>query len=134
VYGLAAARSRLYAGTASLTFGGSSMDQYGASFKIRQPDGKIAVGANTPIGNDVYNKTGAGQSVPATTAAGTSKTFAIKIQNDRFATDTFKASGPGSSTGFTVQYLSGATDVTSQVTAGTSRWRRWLRAPPGPCP
>jgi hypothetical protein len=41
------------------------------------------------------------------------------IQNDGLTADTLKVTGPGGANGFTLTYFHGATNVTSQVLAGT---------------
>jgi hypothetical protein len=119
VLALATSRSKLYAGTTATVFGGSTLNGFGASFKIRQPDGRIAVGSGTSVGNNTYNTTGAGQAKATNTAPGGTATFSMVWENDGFATDSFLLTGPGSGSGFTVTYLRGTTNVTSQVVAGT---------------
>lgn len=73
-------------------------------------------------GDNIYGTTGVGQTRQVTVAAGTKMTFVLSAQNDGSAVDTVRLAAPGSQPGFTVHYLaglSGTTDVTAQVVAGT---------------
>jgi hypothetical protein len=92
-----------------------------ASASVRKPDGLIKVGTGAAVGNNVYNTTGAGQSKTGSATRGHAITFSITVQNDGTgAADTFKLKATGSASGnFTVAYFKGATDITSQVVAGT---------------
>jgi uncharacterized membrane protein len=76
-------------------------------------------GAASYIGDNIYNTTGFNQTGAATTAAGTTKTFVVNVQNDGAVTDSYRLKGAASSTGFTVKYFSGTTDITSAVVGGT---------------
>ena len=76
------------------------------------------------VGNNIYGTTGMGQTRSTAAAAGTSTTFVLSMQNDATASDAFSIQGPGGSPPFTVRYLtglSGSTDITSAVMAGTYR-------------
>ncbi|HEY7282009.1 MAG TPA: hypothetical protein VID47_10480 [Actinomycetota bacterium] len=119
VFSLAVNHSKLYVGTLDTAFGGSAMNCGSASFKLRQPDARIAVGQGPAAGNNVYNVTAAHQGKGTKTDRGKTATFAIPVQNDGFETDTIALKGPGSRTGFMVHYLAGAHDVTGDVVAGT---------------
>jgi hypothetical protein len=89
----------------------------------RQPDNLIKTSSeSTYLGDNVYNADGTGQTKSQAVKAGRNATFHFMIQNDGSATDSFTAQGNGSSTGFTVKYyvgISGNTDITTAVTAGT---------------
>ena len=89
----------------------------------RQPDNLIKNSSeSTYLGDNVYNIDGAGQTKSQNAKAGRSATFNVLIQNDGSATDSFTVQGAGNSTGFTVKYyagLSGSTDITTAITAGT---------------
>lgn len=87
------------------------------------PDETIKrTGDATVLGEGVFNTTGAGQTRALTSARGVSQTFVVKAWNDGTGADRFFLRGTGSTTGFTVQYLKGAsgtTDITAAVEAGT---------------
>jgi hypothetical protein len=87
----------------------------------RQPDGQIAIGIGSYVGNNIYNLTAAGQSKSKTVASGKKVTFMIKIQNDGGgAKDKFTVHATGSAvTGFTIKYLKGTTNITTAVNNGT---------------
>jgi hypothetical protein len=75
------------------------------------------------VGDDVYNTTAAGQ---VSTIEGYSElegafyTFDIRIENDGSQADRYSVQATGAaSTGWTVTYLDGATDITASVEAGT---------------
>ncbi len=74
------------------------------------------------VGNNIYGTTGASQTRAASATAGTTTSFVFSMQNDATVSDTITVRGPGAAPGFTVRYLaglSGTTDITSQVVAGT---------------
>jgi hypothetical protein len=119
VFALAASSNKLYAGTLDTAFGGSTQNSHGAFLRLRQPDERIAIGQGAPVGDDRYNTSGIGQEKTVKTAAGTTVMFTIGVQNDGFSPDSLVIRGGGSVSGFTVRYLSGATDVTAGVVAGT---------------
>ena len=85
----------------------------------QQPDGWIRVGAGADVGNNIYNLTAVGQSKSKKSAAGSTITFNITVQNDGIASDTFDLQGGSNATGYTVKYFAGATDITASVVAGT---------------
>ena len=85
-----------------------------------QPDGLLKPTASASfIGDNVYDLTGAGQSVTAPTAHGATQQFDIGVQNDGTTPDNFVLTGAGSAGGITAHYYSGTTDITSAVVAGT---------------
>ena len=88
-----------------------------------RPDGTVSSPVSGPaVGNDVYNASGAAQTVTVTAPRSASRTFAIRAYNDGDATDAFRIDGCGSTQGFTVKYLkglSGTQDITSSVAGGT---------------
>lgn len=82
----------------------------GVSTAVFQPDGRIRKLGGTPVGNDIYNDTAAGQTVGAVKAVGESQRFIVTLQNDGDAPDSFDISmelsvGPGGS--WTVTALHG---------------------------
>jgi hypothetical protein len=88
-----------------------------------RPDGSIKKStAGSYTGRGRYGTTGAGQTVLAKKARGTTATFDIQVQNRGTATDNFVLKGAGGGSGFAVHYFtgtSGGADVTSAVTHGT---------------
>ena len=110
---------QLFLGGLAPAIGGSTRNAYASSFRLRQPDGQISVGSGALVGNGVYNSTGARQTRHQTVHRSKTGTFRIKIANDGFSADTITLKGPGSTSGFKVTYLSGSTNITAQVVAGT---------------
>lgn len=85
-----------------------------------QPDAQIKLGSDTSyLGVGIINTTGAGQTRTTTTPPGKSKTFELRFVNAGTRSDAIAVKGCKSSTGFTVQYFKGTTNVTTNVTAGT---------------
>jgi len=66
-----------------------------------------------------YSATAQGESKTISVARGSSGVLFANIQNDGLTADALKVVGPTGQAGFTVHYFRGATDVTSQVNAGT---------------
>jgi hypothetical protein len=106
-----------------------------SSAAVRRPDGRIRLGAvgypgktkpqsGSFIGDNVYNTTGAHQTATEAwyggSIAGAYDSFDISIQNDGTRADRFKvrATGPVT-TGWTIRYFHGTTNITSAVVAGT---------------
>jgi hypothetical protein len=88
---------------------------------VFKPDARIKVGAGGAlVGDNVYNTTGANQTVIASAAAGASLTYIISIQNDSSRYDVFRvrAQGPAA-VGYTVRYFVGSTEYTAAIQAGT---------------
>ncbi len=109
----------IVAGGVPTDIGDNELANYIASFRIRQPDATIAVGMGNAVGNNVYNTNASKQTVNADAGRGSTKSFTIKIANDGFVTDGMKVKGAESGNGFTISYFAGATNVTSEVVAGT---------------
>ncbi len=89
-----------------------------------QPDAQIRLASDTSylggyLGVGIINTTGAGQTRTITTAPGKSATFDLKFVNAGTHSDTIAVSGCKSSSGFTVKYFKGKTNVTTNVAAGT---------------
>ncbi len=84
-----------------------------------RPDGRIRLGAGAPIGNNIYNTTGAGQTRTATVPNLGTATFTATIENDGNTIDGFTVKGLGTTSRYTVTYKDGPTNVTAQVVAGT---------------
>jgi sugar lactone lactonase YvrE len=100
--------------------GNNRIQKFGPA-PTRRPDGRVGVGAAPLVGNDVYNTTGAGQSVAAAGKPGRTVAFKISIQNDGSGADSFKVKAGGSSAAYAVKYLKGATDITAAVVGGRYR-------------
>lgn len=73
----------------------------------------------TYLGDGVYNATGAGQTVATSIRRTQTVTFVVRVRNEATSTDTISVSGPGSTPGFTVRYLVGTTNVTTDVVSGS---------------
>lgn len=88
------------------------------------PDCRVRLSSESKLlGNNIYNTTGVGQTRSVTNSATTS-TFVYSLQNDNGSADALTLMAPASSPGFTVRYfagLSGTTDITTKVVAGTYR-------------
>jgi hypothetical protein len=85
-----------------------------------RPDAQIKLAADTSyLGVRVFDTTGAGQTRTTTTASGKSATFDLRFVNAGNHSDAISVHGCKSSSGFTVKYLKGTTNVTTRVTAGT---------------
>jgi Zn-dependent metalloprotease len=85
----------------------------------RQPDGRIALGSGTFVGDGIYNTTAIGQKKTGSAPVGGTITFKVSVQNDGTAPDSFRVLAAGSTTAYSVKYKVGATDITTAVVAGT---------------
>jgi len=92
-----------------------------ATFKLKyRPDGLIKLASASSFhGNNVYNTSGAGQTVSASVLPGHSRSFLVQEQNDGTLSDSFKLKGPGSSPRVVVHYFAGTMNITSAVVAGS---------------
>ncbi len=86
---------------------------------IRQPDGRIALGSGTLVGDGIYNTTAVGQKKTGSAPVGGTITFKMSVQNDGTAPDSLRVLAAGSTTAYSVKYKVGATDITAAVVAGT---------------
>jgi len=128
VIALAIFNHKLVAGGNFTDAGGDSLADAIASHTIQRPDARIGTVAAGPfVGNNVYSASGAGESKTISVQRGHSGTLYADIQNDGLSADTLKVTGPGGAQGFTLTYFHGATNVTSQVLAGT--WSTGSLAP-----
>jgi len=85
-----------------------------------RPDTRVGLNDATPIGNNVYNLTGAGQTITAKIRHGGGvRNVFIRVQNDSISNDSLRVRGMAGNSKFTVRYFSGTTDVTDSVLAGT---------------
>ncbi|MEA2555716.1 MAG: hypothetical protein QOI60_1047 [Actinomycetota bacterium] len=88
---------------------------------IMRPDAMVSLGGLTK-GDNVYGPNAAGQTLVGKIGPHQTRTFTFTFQNDGGSTDTFRLSGPGSTSLVTATYLGGVeglTDITDQVVAGT---------------
>ena len=89
---------------------------------VRNPDGRIRVGAGPSVGNNIYNATGAGQSMTGWAVRGGTMTFGISIENDGTGYEDFEVQATGGATSaYAVRYFRGTADITAAVVAGTYR-------------
>lgn len=86
----------------------------------RRPDALIHKGAGATIGDGVYNTTGAGQTIVTSAVRGRTLSFTITVANDGNTPDTYTLRGSASTSQYAITYFSGATDITSAVTGGSS--------------
>ncbi len=131
---LAVSGSNLYVGGYFTNAAGIHEADYVAlwspgSTVVRKPDARIRLGTAAYAGNNIYNTTGANQTRKGSATKGHSVTFGISIQNDGSGgPDSFVVSDAGAaSTGYTVNYFHGTTDITAAVTSGT--YETWSLAP-----
>lgn len=100
----------------------ATWDLIEATPAVGKPDAHIKLSSDSSyVGDDVHNATAQGQTRTVSAAAGTKKTFYLRVQNDAGTTDSLMVAGGGSAAGFTVRYFAGTTgttDITSAVVAG----------------
>ena len=86
----------------------------------QQPDALISTSATSGyVGNDIYNTTGAGQTRTTTARRTEVRTFYVRVTNDGNTTNTFRLTGSAPTTGSSVRYHSGTTDITTQMRSAT---------------
>jgi hypothetical protein len=84
-----------------------------------QPDGLLAHGTGSFIGNNVYSATGSNQIRSAKVARGKSTTFRWQVQNDGAQLDRIAFKAAGSSGSFSLTFSVGSSNVTKSIVAGT---------------
>ena len=85
-----------------------------------RPDGIVRAGTTgIERGDDVYDPTGATQTVSRRAAAGTAQAFFLRLQNDAPYPDVLRLSGRASKNGYHVTYRTGGDDVTAAVVDGS---------------
>jgi uncharacterized membrane protein len=84
-----------------------------------RPDGLLSYNTGASVGNGIYNTTGASQLRGVTISRGHTATFHWRVQNDGALTDRVLLSAAAGNASFTVSFLSGTTNVTAAVVAGT---------------
>lgn len=101
-------------------FAGGAVDI--GAFELRiQPDNLIGRSPNpaTGLGDNLYNNSGAGQTLKLTSKQATTVRATLNVQNDSDLTDTFTVRGTRGNSLFNVGYFMASTNVTAAVTAGT---------------
>lgn len=83
-----------------------------------QPDLRTTLDG-APVGEDVYDATGAGQTADKSTTAGRAVTYRVTVENDGAQSTKFHLVGGRSTARYTVEYRSGGRDITSQIIAGS---------------
>lgn len=87
-----------------------------------QPDGRIKLGATgTYVGENVYNTTGAGQTVTGRAPNLHSVTYYVSVQNDGVVAETIRVKASTSTSTYSVKYKVDGVNVTPAMTAGTYR-------------
>jgi hypothetical protein len=85
-------------------------------------DARIAAGAGGVwLGDEVFNRTGAAQTLSVTKKRGRVATFTVSVENDGDKTDRAAIRGGGSSPGFSVHYRHAGADVSPEVMSGSLR-------------
>lgn len=86
---------------------------------LTQTDARVGSKASATKGNDIYNNSGAGQTLSLSVKRdGGKKTSYVRIQNDGGTTQPFLIQGTAGGKALTVKYLNGKEDVTRQVIEG----------------
>jgi hypothetical protein len=118
---LAIFQGQLYAGGNFTSAGGDTMAKFAASHSLRLPDAPIAPSTGGYAGGNVYSPTAAGESKTIPIARGSSKYFAVLVQNDGVLPASFKLKGTGAASGYTVTYIdySNNANITTAVRNGT---------------
>lgn len=118
---LAIFKGQLYAGGNFTSAGGDTMAKFAASHSLRLPDALIAPSTGGYAGDNVYSPTAAGESKTITIARGSSKYFAVIVQNDGVLPASFTIKGTGAATGYTITYIdySNNANITTAVRNGT---------------
>ncbi len=97
---------------------------------FQKTDALVGISVSTLVGNNIYNKNGSSQAINlALKQTGKKKIGYIQFQNDGHEADSFAIKGAKGNPYFSVKYLSGISNVTTAVTAGTFKTR--LVAPGG---
>ena len=87
---------------------------------LAKTDVRVGSNSSAPIGQNVYNGTGNGQTLSIDVAkSGGNKISFVRIANKGHTADSFKIGGIGSDSKFAVEYFNGNTNVTTAVVNGT---------------
>jgi hypothetical protein len=88
----------------------------------QQPDALISTkAARSYLGNNIYNRTGAGQTKSLSGRRGTTRTFYVRISNDGNVRNTFRVRGSAAGAGSKTRYFAGSTNITAPMRS-TSGW------------
>lgn len=91
-----------------------------ASLKTAQGDVRVGLPGDIPIGDDIVNLTGAGQTQRVVIRRGGGvKNVILEVQNDTAANDSFTVRGTRGNGRFKIKYLTGGKNVTAAVLRGT---------------
>lgn len=101
--------------------GQSGSDFAAARYNLfSRADARIGAKSSANSGNNVYNTTGASQSLNVSVPKGGGKKSSfVRIQNDGHENAAITVQGTAGNGSFTVRYLSGSTNVTSAVVGGS---------------
>jgi len=117
---LAVFQDKVYASGTFTSAGGDTLARSIAAYALKLPDARIGTASTGPwTGNAIYNATGAGESRTQYVSKSHSVTYYANFQNDGLVATAFTIKGTGSATGYSVKYYRGATNVTTEVKAGT---------------
>ena len=83
-----------------------------------QPDLSLGTDPASAIGRNIFNATGAGQSVTEVLGKGKRTTVAITIKNAGNDADNFSLKGTAGTKAFSIRYLNGKKDVTKRIVKG----------------
>jgi hypothetical protein len=120
VNALAIFQHRVVAGGGFTNAGGDPLGDFIGSHTLLRPDARVGTAAAGPFtGNNVYSSNGVGENKTFNVHRGHSGTLYVDFQNDGLTADSLKVTGPSGANGFNLHYFHGATNVTSQVLAGT---------------
>ncbi|MEW6026496.1 MAG: hypothetical protein AB1599_04285, partial [Planctomycetota bacterium] len=75
-------------------------------------------GSGSYIGNGVINTDGTNQTITNTLANNATVTYNITLQNDSNLSETITVTGSGATSGWTVSYYDGITDITADILSG----------------
>jgi len=98
--------------------GGSYSNFQMITLRGAQADARIGTRANAPRGNDLYNRTAAGQTQSTPLLRGRPKTLFAGFQNDGAVPDALSVRGTRGTRKITASYFSGRRNVTGLVTQG----------------
>jgi hypothetical protein len=115
-------RGLLYAGGNFTSAGGDTLARGVTSHSLKLADARIGVAGGGRVGDNVFNSTGAGQTITTTIPRGSYKDFSPLIQNEGPMPASFrvKAVGACTSGGYSVAYYDNAgTQIGSALNAGT---------------
>jgi hypothetical protein len=111
----------LSAPTTGFSLGAPTITTLTIKTSDQRPDGLISAASSSGyIGNNVYNTTGYNQTKTSSARRGQTKTFYVRVCNDGNVQNSFTIKGSAATSGSTVRYYSGLTNITTGMrsTAG----------------